>query len=77
MITYQIDSVQFFPKSQICEVRGWAAGSEKQDIELKVIDKSGKDIDQTFRRTIRRDISFETNLFPGFVLSFSYGKNRK
>ena len=77
MITYQIDSVQFFPKSQICEVRGWAAGSEKQDIELKVIDKSGKDIDQTFRRTIRRDISFETNLLPGFVLSFSYGKNRK
>ena len=57
MITYQIDSVQFFPKSQICEVRGWAAGSEKQDIELKVIDESGKDIDQTFRRICSLDLS--------------------
>lgn len=77
MITYQIDSVQFFSKSQIYEIRGWAVGSEKQDIDLNVMDESGQSADQTFRRTIRRDIPVETNLFPGFVLSFSCADNRK
>lgn len=77
MITYLIDSVQFFPKSQICEVRGWATDSEKNDINLNVVDESHEKSDQTFRRTIRRDIALKNNPYSGFVLSFSYTKNKK
>ena len=75
MIAFNIDSVQKFPKTQICEVRGWASSSLKELVNYNIVDKVGNKINCTYRRTIRRDIGIESNFFLGFVLDFEYKKN--
>lgn len=75
MITFNIDAVQKYPKTQICEVRGWASSSLKELVNFNIVDEAGNKIDCTYRRTIRRDIGIESHFFLGFVLDFEYKKN--
>ena len=75
MIAFNIDSVQKYPKTQICEVRGWASSSLKELVNFNIFDEAGNKIDCTYRRTIRRDIGMESSFFLGFVLDFEYKKN--
>lgn len=77
MITFNIDSVQLYPKTEICELRGWAVADTNSIVNYRVIDQKGQSVDSTFRRTTRHDIEIKTDLFLGVVLSFAYDKNSK
>lgn len=81
-VEYAIDGVGYNEESNTFTVSGWATSYYGETIDLKIVDKSEKEIESVVRLTNREDlyqlkIVEQTNKYCGFMVTFTGDKNDK